>query len=140
MEMFTKEKIIKEQWYRASDGTEFTSGEECEKYENSARAVLYTRYNSLIVRSNSEYEFFGFGCDDNIINVVKVETPKDMDVILQIEALSYSTNHLGRSEEILKEALEKGTKVLIYRGYNKEEFSVWTGKTELFDKINKIFE
>lgn len=140
MEMFTKEKIIKEQWYRASDGTEFNSGEECEKYENSARAVLYTRYNSLIVRSSSEYEFFGFGCDDNVINVVKVETPKDVDVILQIEALTYSTNHLERSEGILKEALEKGTKVLIYRGYNEEEFSVWMGKTELFDKINKIFE
>lgn len=140
MEMFTKEKIIKEQWYRASDGTEFYSKEECEKYENSAKAVLFTRYNSLIVRSGSEYELFGFGCDDNVIDVVKVETPKDIDIILQLEALLYSTNNLERYKEILKEALEKETKVLIFRGYNKEDFSVWTGETELFDKINKIFE
>lgn len=140
MEEFTKEKIIKEKWYKAIDGTEFTSEEECAKYENSARAVLFTKYNSLVVKSGSEYEFFGFGCDDNIIDVVKIEKPKDVDIILQLEALLYSNPNLEHSEKILEEALVKGTKVLIFRGYNEEEFSVWIGKTEIFDKINKIFE
>lgn len=43
----TVEEIV---GYEACDGTRFTTKEECEKYENTARAVIRGRFKKLVVK------------------------------------------------------------------------------------------
>lgn len=52
--IITEEKIV---GYEATDGTRFSSKEECEKYEKTAKAVILGRFRDLIVREVSEDTF-----------------------------------------------------------------------------------
>ena len=69
--------------YEAIDGTKFLDKEECIKYEQSARGVLRSRFNSLVVAKHDEWELLR-GSDDHTVYVLKLETPEDKDTILQL--------------------------------------------------------
>ena len=127
--MKTVEKIteIKETFYKATDGTLFEEREECLKYESSARCVLLTRYENLVIKTLSEGEIFGCtGSDDYEIDICKVKDDRDIDIILQLHKLYCSSISIDTLKDI-KEKLETSINcgaVLIGRGYNREE-SFW---------------
>lgn len=86
MKEITKEhtKVEKYTVYEAADGTTFNSKEECEKYEQTAHAVLRTKFLKLVVEERTEWEFFSVGSDENTTYAIKMNTQEDADTVLQL--------------------------------------------------------
>ena len=84
MKEIKKERTVYDIYYEAVDGTQFNSKEECQKYENTAKAVLRERFKKLVLKATTEYSFFGIGSDDDKLFIVKMETEADRDTVLQL--------------------------------------------------------
>lgn len=128
--------------YEATDGTLFDDANECRKYENSARAVLLTRYKTLVSNKFYEEGLFGVGSCDYEIEVVKVINPEDIDLILQLLILYNS--HIGKDQERLTSyrkqlntAMEDDDVIFIGRGYDYDNFYILDTLTNFLNKIVK---
>lgn len=138
-EVSIEQKTYIKKW-EATDGTQFDSKEECEKYERSAKCVVFAKYRKFVIRESSEYDLFGVGNEDSGIDVVNVSSQEAVDIIFQV----YCFNNLVSSEsdfdnirnEIL-DAFNRKAILLIGRGYSCEDF--WIMGT-LEDKLAKIRE
>ena len=96
METFSEEKIEYITKYKASDGTVFNDRAECEKYEKTAKCVIKSKFDKLVInRRHSSYDLFD-GCDDTTVLVVKMKDKDDMDTVLQM--LYIENPHLKKSE------------------------------------------
>lgn len=67
--------------YQSFDGLEFNSKEECEKYENSAKGIVRSRFLKLVVRDIDEYALF-FGNEENTVYYVQFREEGDIDTFL----------------------------------------------------------
>jgi len=138
MKEVVKEVIKRETIWEASDGTQFTSKEECQKYENTAGCVIRTRYSSLIVKSLREEDLLINGCYDKIIDVIKLDDSSDINTVLAMCKLhGYNEN-----EAVCKKALKNDSYILINRGYDNDNF--WIMGTiddilqEISDKLSSV--
>lgn len=125
------EKIVKETRYEAIDGTIFTNREECIKYDNTARAVLLSKYNKLVLKRLPESELLGSGSDECEIEIISVNNSEDIKTVMQLVGLE--NHHLLKKEyqdkytkymETLEYALKNNDLVFIYRGYQNENFCI----------------
>lgn len=124
--------------WEAIDGTFFDNKEECQKYENSAKTVILAKYNKLVIKSGSEDKLFYIGCGDNIVDIVKISKPSDIDVILQLYTLINGTpseDSLNKQITRCKHALNTNDYLFINRGYDNDYF--WVMDT-LTDRLNYI--
>lgn len=133
--------------YVANDGTVFESKEECQKYEKSAKGVLFTKYVPLVVKTFCEEDFFvhGIGCCDNTGEIVRVKNQEDADLILQILLLenAYYTNEehperKTKAAEIINSAI--GDYLLIGRGWDGDSFWLYGSRNSIFEDFEKNFE
>ena len=139
-EIVTKSKQVV---YVANDNTEFVSKEECEKYEKSAKGVLMAKYSSLVVKETFEWELFNAGCDDNAVDIVKVQTQKDADLISQILLLENSyyskDENKGKREKVLSVINDAiGDFLFIGRGYDRDSFWIIGSRKGFIKKFNEI--
>ena len=67
--------------YIADDGTFFTTKEECQNYEKSAKVVVYNMVKEKMIAETSEYEIFDIGCEDHIIEVFLVDSVETMELL-----------------------------------------------------------
>ena len=73
MKTITNVKTVEEiVGYEACDGTRFTTEEECKKYENTAKAVIKSRFKKLVIKeiegcdiTDCGSRFTGAGCDED---------------------------------------------------------------------------
>jgi hypothetical protein len=132
MKEVVKEVIKRETIWEASDGTQFTSKEECQKYENTAKCVIRTRYSSLIVKSLREEDLLINGCYDNIIEVIKLDDSSDINTVLAMCKL------YGYDEEetVCKRALKSDSYILINRGYDNDSFWIMGTIDDILQKIS----
>ena len=103
------ERKIYDLSYEAVDGTRFTCKEECEKYEQSAKAVLWAKFKKLVVKEGTEYSMFTVGCDDSTVYAIKMETETDADVLKQLWVMDHS--YLATTERYPKYQEEAFTKI-----------------------------
>lgn len=131
METIQKERVRTEYYniYVANDGMEFTSEEECKKYEESAELVLNTRYKPLVVKESTEEDLFGFGCCDDIVEVVKPTSKDDVDAIMQLAFMHnphYKQDgykkYAERALKLAERAVGDKDVILIGRGCDYETF------------------
>ena len=141
MKKIQKEVVIKryDTMFVANDGTEFTTEEECKKYEESAKCALMARYNLLVIKESDCFSLFGFGSDEDVINVVKVESKEDINLILQLliidnpwhydenkaenpDAAASKKENLRKVTERLTKALQEKDLIFIGRGYDSDGF------------------
>lgn len=128
--------------YEAIDGTEFMSKDECRKYEESAQCVLMAKYNKLVTKSDTEWELFGVGSDESIVDVVRLNGEQDVDVILQLIALENPTISSKQPEWLIEKdkrlttALKEDSPVFIGRGYEQDCFYLCTTVCEMVSKLN----
>jgi hypothetical protein len=134
--------------YQAEDGTIFDTKEECKKYDESAKCVLFGKYNDLVIRQTDCYHLcdpFG-GSEDYSVDVVKVNTKDDVDLILQLvyfyRPYLHKEDHREREVEVIKvvnSALNSDSHILfIGRGYpGDEDFSVLVTKETIMDTIEQ---
>lgn len=141
IEVYVVRKCTK---YKAIDGTVFVTKAECEKYEESAKCVLVAKYNKLVVKSCSESGIFGcIGSEEETINIVKINSLSDIDIILKLLALHYpnaakDTEWMQRKEDILTDAYNSNSLVVIGRGYEGDCFYLSTTFNEIIKTLTKI--
>ena len=112
------EHKVYETLYEATDGTTFNSKEECEKYEQTAHAVLRTKFLKLVVEEKNEWELFGVGSDEDIVYAIKMNTQEDTDTVLQ---LYYMDNpYVLRDEEAPKKYKERAFN-LVNTAYKEQD-------------------
>ena len=75
MKEVVKSKTVNTVVYQALDGTEFVNKDECRKYEESAKCVLFHKYNKLVVKREHEETIFKTGSYDDIVDIVAPATP-----------------------------------------------------------------
>lgn len=158
MEKITLKKevvnTIEEVKFKANDGTIFNNEKECKIYEESYLGILKAEYAKMEKVELYESEFLRFaGSEDYLISIVKVNTDKDIDTLLQLNLYFHSwvRNNVEKINEI-KDKLEKskGKKVIIGRGimYTNGEFEdegflvmesldEWITRIMNISKINK---
>lgn len=132
--------------YQAIDGTEFNSKEECQKYEDTAKCFLLTKYKPLVKRTVSEYDIFNTGSNEYMIDILQyLSSESDIDILIQLNRLHYSSRKLdddfydnmrSKLEKCLKNRdivlIGRGTK---YDGYNN--FYILSTLQEITDNITK---
>lgn len=134
--------------YQAEDGTIFDTKEECKKYDESAKCVLLGKYNDLVIRQtncDSLCSSFG-GSDDYGVDIVKVNTKEDVDLILQLayfyRPYLHKEDYREREIEVTKlvnSALISDSHILfIGRSFpGDEDFNVLVTKENLIDTIEQ---
>ena len=138
-----KKEIIRKEYqtvYIATDGSEFYDRNECEKYEKSAMGVVSSRYKKFVVKSTTEEGLTKCGSGDYIIEVVKLTEYSDIDIVVQLYCLLFSTNdneQITKIRELCKQAVKTGDLLLICRGYDYDNF--WIMDT-LADYLNYILK
>lgn len=144
MRQVVVEETVKAYYWEACDGTRFKDKAECEKYDNSAKALLFSQYNKLIVKEASEYDIFQSGSEDNEVELIKISTEHDIDVVMKLLGVisPYYTqkeqkDKYNQKKAILEEALNTNDVVFIYRGYEKDCFCI---EDTLNNKIHHIRE
>lgn len=142
MKEITKEKIQIYSIWKANDGTEFNSKEECVKYENSARCAIMTKYNLLVKKTLTEWDIFGTGSEEFQIDIVCLNNEDDATTVLQSIAFenSYIANDKKKMSEIresLSTSLNK-CPVFIGRGSEYNECFYFMGSLDSF--LTKIQE
>lgn len=130
--------------YEAIDGTEFISKEECEKYEHSAKCVLNNKYQKLVIKTDTEWNLFYIGSEDEQVDVVKIKDSSDVNTVLTMIAFynpssAKNLEWLQKREKRLINSLNNGL-VFIGRGYEGDSFYITTTSIELSDKLKLIID
>ena len=105
MKEIQKKREVFDTWYQATDDTEFRTREECEKYEQTAHAVVRQKFLKLIIANKTEYDFFHVGSDDTTVYAVKMDSQEEADTVLQLYFLD--NPHVLRDEENPKKYKEE---------------------------------
>ena len=132
--------------YQAIDGTEFNSKEECQKYEDTAKCLLLTKYKPLVKRTVSEYDIFNTGSDEYMIDILQyLSSESDIDILIQLNRLYYSGRKLdddfyNNMRSKLEKCLKNRDIVLIGRGTEYDgydNFYILATLQEITDNITK---
>ena len=124
----------------------FDSKEECQKYDDSAKAVLNEKYNKLVLRKTCEYCIFDIGSEDNDAEIVKLNSEEDVDLMKQMYFL-YNSYYLDKQYEELPDYVKTDFKdmedsvknndiLFVGRGYDRDGFWIYGSTKSLCDKIN----
>lgn len=146
MRTIEKEKVTttKYEIFVANDGTEFKNREECKKYEESAKGVLNEKYRKLVVGETDEDSFFGIGCCDDVIEIVRIQSEKDADAVKQM-FFFYNGEYVESNHEteyyrcfmnLVERAKNENDYLLIGRGYEGDSFWAYGTRNSLKEKID----
>ena len=144
-----KEEVVRTEYkirYQAIDGEIFDSKEECQKYDNSAIAVVQKKYNELVLQKDMcEYDILNLGCEDNYMEIIKVESKEDADLVKQLYMLINPYYQDKEIPEWMKkdfEQIDKAVKdkdiLFIGRGYEKDGFWIYGSTKSLCAEINEF--
>lgn len=140
-------KKVDKTFYQASDGAEFESITECEKYEKSAKGVLMDQYHKMVlVYEISEDKLFCNGDNEHFVDVVKISSPREADVVKQLVLLYHEYINIKEDTkrkyfEMIDEVLNSDENYLIIsRGYDCDCFYPLTTKQRILKCLNLIFD
>lgn len=143
MEKITIEKTTKIVMYQATDGTQFTTEEECRKYEESAKCALLTRYKPLVIGSITENNLFnGCGSEEYEYDIVKINTEQDVETIIHLYMLYHRAECYRNSDVSIREKVTTAYKtgdILFIGRYScgDDFFNIDHTRDELINNINK---
>lgn len=151
MKQIEVEKVIKEIWYEAIDGTTFKDKAECEKYDNTAEAILRQRYQPLVLKTLSEWELFKCGSEDCYYDLVIANNTNDVENIVKLILLHHNylttesyKDKLAEIEKLCMQAMNEGDIILISREYETDSFWVsdtWNNRfNHISNEISKALD
>lgn len=123
-----QEEIIKKSYvtkYEAIDGTIFEDREECKKYDNSARAVLLSKYQPLVLGRYTEEDLFNIGSCEYSMDVVKITNESHVELILQLIILfnpHLKDEEIDKNREILSKVCYNNDIIFIGRGCDYDNY------------------
>lgn len=132
--------------YQAIDGTEFNSKEECQKYEDTAKCLLLTKYKPLVKRTASEYDIFNTGSDEYMIDILQyLSSESDIDILIQLNRLYCGGKRLNddfynNMRSRLEKCLKNRDVILIGRGTEYDGYDNFFVLTTLQEVTNNIIK
>ena len=141
-----KERTVYDTWYKASDGVEFRTKEECEKYEQTARAVVRTKFLKLVVEEGTEWDFFKVGSDENTVYAIKINSQEEADTVLQLYYIddSYvlednenSKSYKERAINMINAAYTEKDILFVGENYEGEIYLINT-RNNIIENLKKI--
>lgn len=142
MKVVKEEKKYTVEAYEAIDGTIFSDKAECEIYEKSAKCLLLSKYNKLVIKKDTEYNIFKCGDEYSYVDIVKILCREDIDIIMQLFGVinSYMLEETNKEkydkyQDILVKAWNEADLVFIHRGEDNNGF--WIEGT-LSSRISNI--
>lgn len=142
MKEVIKEKKSTYTVYQAIDGTEFNNREECQKYEDTAKCLLLTKYKPLVKRTVNEYDIFNTGSYEYMIDILyPLATESSIDTLIQLCRLyngERETSYYDNMKNKLEEYLKTKDTILIGRGSEYEGYDNFFILTTLQEISNKI--
>ena len=143
-----QKEIVKKSFvtvFVANDGTEFNDKEQCKKYDESALGVLLAKYSQRVIKTSDEWSLFGFGREDNTIEIIRFDNEADKDLVLQIYLLENphlnEKDNKDRLEKLIarmNKALEDHDIVFIGRSYDGNSFYFEGTRQEHINVLNNI--
>ena len=91
--------------YEANDGTRFNSKEECEKYEETAKSVIFNEFKQLMVgepfSESSIWENFGYGSEEFQLAVIEIKNVDDLHIANMFAEVykygfTFTNDHIGK--------------------------------------------
>ena len=127
----TREVVVRTE-YIAKDGTVFSNGEECRKYEGTCRCVLRSEYKKLVKGNINEYDlFYENGCEDYSYDIVEVKTEADREIVNRVLVDAYKSAKLIESPGVY----------LIYENeYEDDITGYWTTIDTILNGIKKAYD
>lgn len=143
-QVFT-DKVIQEEKWLATDGTEFSCREECKKYEESARGVLRGRFFELVVSKDDAWELLR-GCDDHSVYSVKLSSQEDINTLLQLyyienphlqqDPKTYQ-KYIDRYEKLTNQAFREHDLLLMGMNCDDELYFIDT-RNNIVNRLNEL--
>ena len=128
MKVETRErtKVEKYNVYVANDGQEFTTPEECKKYEEGAEGVLNAMLRKIMVKDAAEDEILGFGSSECTYEIYLPKTEDDKKTIMQMYFVQHPQfkdttndnfrNIVTRTESLVDRAVKESDYLVVCRG------------------------
>lgn len=126
-------EIIKKEYtteYEAVDGIIFIDKEECLEYEKSARMVVYAKYVSLVLARKTEYEIYHAGSEEYEIDIVKLKTMEDVDIVLQLYCLY---NHCTKEDDRIVTLANRLT------SYLQNDDIIFIGRGDYYSRYDSFY-
>ena len=99
--------------YEASDGTRFNNQEECKKYEETAKGVIFNEFKRLIIGEPfgecTIWSDYGYGSDEFQLAVIEIKNADDLHTA-NMFAEAYKFGYVFTNDFI-------GKRILINLGY-----------------------
>ena len=130
MEIVRKEVKTIKIVYTASDGTEFTSQDECRKYEASASCAIKEAFYKCRINKENHSEWSVFGCGSDEVEVFGVVLKDEKDLY----AARVYFKHFGYDKEISEDILN--TKLIVFKG---DDWVYFTSASNPLNNINNLF-
>ena len=80
--LIEKTEVVKTQVWEAFDGKIFNSQSECEKYENSAAAMLMAKLQEIVINDNPKSSMLDDGGEAEFLTIVPV-TQEHLDTMMK---------------------------------------------------------
>ncbi len=116
--------------YIADDGTWFRTKEECQKYEESAKMVLFNMVKDKLVGKTNIYHLLEEGCEDCDAEIYSVDSMKTLELLNRYFSLStfHSQKNVVSTDMI-------GKNIIIFWDYDRDV--CWSRGT-IDDLLNEI--
>ena len=117
MKEIKRERTIEEVCgYEANDGRIFSSKEECEKYEKTARAVIFNAFKQLVVDKIfpecNIWEGYGYGGEEFNMAIIDIKNEEDL------RAANMYFEEFKFCDQLNRDYI--GKRILVNLGYNSE--------------------
>lgn len=121
--------------YIAEDGTWFKEKEQCQKYEESAKMVVFNMIKEkMIAKTNANHLLFE-GSEDTDIEIFKVDSLETMELLNRYIALySYS---MPKENLIKEDAI--GKNILLFWSYDHDCCWTYGSIVEMLEEIKKKY-
>ena len=121
------EKVLTVRKYEATDGTLFDNKDECQIYENTAKCLMLSKYIDLIIKTDTEYNIYGAGSEDYNIDVIKLKSSNDVDLIIRLwilhnQYIGEDYNKINDMHSKLTTAFRRQQFFFIGRGYKNDTY------------------
>lgn len=136
MKTIEEERVIKQTMYVACDGVRFSDQEECATYEKTAGCVLKARYNALLVKNTDEWSVFKGCSEDAVIQIVRVESERDIDTICQYGVYCNDRLDVDKMRSSLLDIVKADNRVFIGRGYDCDTFYLIGSRSTILARID----
>ena len=120
--------------YYADDGQWFRTKEECEKYEETAKMVVFKMIKEKMVAKTNVYALLGEGSEEEDVEIFNVDSLKTVELLNRYTSLNTYDKHVLFTSEMV------GKNIIIFWSYEHDWCYCHGTIDDLILKIKENYE